>query len=340
MSEKGVPVQIPPYFRESESFDVRSLETPYHIADIQMPKHWATTGAGEGIKVGVCDTGVDSRHPEFEDRIDATYFFTGRSADDQNDHGTHVSSTILGATVGVAPKARLVMAKVLGANGSGNSRDVGLGIDKLAEDGCHIISLSLGGSRDDPYSRDAVNAAIAAGIIVVAATGNEGASHVGYPARHCIGIGAVDRGLKLAYFSNRGKNVDLVGYGVNVYAGVPGGKYARFSGTSMATPFIAGLIANRLSAEKKHLGKIVTKSDEDMLKLETFVTDLGPEGRDTSYGRGFPDVNKAFYERLTPDGDTNAPPSEVPISIPCDGSYVLNFDMSGKAVATLKPSGG
>lgn len=310
------PVQLPPFFRESVS-DVRIQGLPYHLADQQFPEHWKQTGGGENILVGVADTGIDDSHPEVKGKIYAMETFAGRSAFDGNDHGTHVASTIAGESVGVAPKAQLAIAKVLADNGSGSSVDVAKGIDWLVQQGCHIINLSLGGPRDDPYTREAVERAVAEGVLVCAATGNERASHVGYPARHCIAVGAVDRALKLAYFSNRGKDVDLVGYGVNLYAAIPGNRYAEFSGTSMATPFIAGCAANRLSAELKHEGSIHTRSAQDLLKLETLVIDLGPEGRDTSYGRGFPDLDNAFYQQIKEETPpANQPPEPVFLSEP------------------------
>jgi major intracellular serine protease len=294
----GTPVQLPPYFRETRPTSVRAEALPYHVADPELPKHWQHTGAGDGIIVGICDTGVDYDHVEISGRVHAIKSFVGDSAFDGNGHGTHVASTIVGRSVGVAPRAKVAIAKVLEDNGSGSSEDVAHGVDWLVDAGCHIINLSLGGPQDDPFTRAAIERALAAGVIVIAATGNERANRVGYPARHCVAVGAVDRKLRLADFSNKGKDVDLVGYGVEVLAALPGNKYAAWSGTSMATPFIAGIAANRLSAEKKHLGRIVTRKPADILKLQSFVRDLGPAGFDTSYGRGFPDLTRCFYEQL------------------------------------------
>ena len=294
-------IQLPPVYRNEPS-DVRIAEIPYHIADPELPRHWAQTGAGEGITVGIADTGVDATHPELEGKIlDGETFVSrreGKGFEDGNDHGTHVAGIIAGKHVGVAPKAKLMIAKVLGDNGSGTNDGVARGINWLVDKGVDIINLSLGSPVDDAMTRNAVLAAKEAGVIVCIATGNERANHVGYPAQYGVGVGAVDRGLKLAWFSNRGKKVDIVGYGVDVYSSIPGGRYAKFSGTSMATPFITGIAANRLSDELKHIGEIITRHDQDLLKLETFVTDLGPTGFDTSYGRGFPDLNQAFYKRL------------------------------------------
>ena len=296
-------VQLPPFWR-GEVYDVHAQALPYHLADTRMPQHWQHTMRGKGIRVGVADTGIDLEHPEIAGRvIDGKSFVSRRFSNDffdGNDHGHHVASIIAGKNVGVAPAAELVIAKVLRDNGSGSNDGVAKGIDYLNETGCHIINLSLGGPVDDSRIREAIKRAIDAGKIIVAATGNEQAGHVSYPARHCIGVGAVDRDLKLAYFSNRGKHVDLVGYGVDVYAAIPGGRYMRMSGTSMATPFIAGLIANRLSAELHHTGAIQTDSHEKLLELETKVVDLGPAGKDTSYGRGFPDLDRGFYDNLRP----------------------------------------
>lgn len=333
------PVQLPPFFRGA-TVDKRASSLPYHLADIRMPKHWEHTGAGEGVVVGVADTGIDQDHPEIAGRIiDAQSFIPGEGHQDGNDHGTHVATTIAGENVGVAPKSRLLIAKVLGNNGSGSNRGVAEGIRWLANAGANIINLSLGGPYDDPETRVAILEAIHMGVLCVAATGNERASHVGYPAVHCIGVGAVDRGLKLAYFSNRGKNVDIVGYGVDVYAGIPGGRYAEFSGTSMATPFFAGVVANRLSAEIKHQGEITTKNTDDLLKLETFVTDLGPGGRDTSFGRGFPDLDRALYKNLQPLVDPDQPdPSEPSDPVAGNGEPIeirLRGMESGKAYTTV-----
>ncbi len=293
-------ITLPPVYRGAEIDEVRAASLPYHLADQQLPQHWQHTGGGEGIVIGIADTGADERHPELERRIlDGKCFVPRRDSSDwqdRNHHGTHVASTIAGTSVGVAPNAKLVIAKVLGDNGSGSNRGVAEGIRYLVESDVHIINLSLGGAYDDDDTREAVEYAISCGVLVVAATGNEQASHVSYPARHCIGVGAVDQSLKLAYFSNRGKHVDLVGYGVDIYAAIPRGRYQRMSGTSMATPYICGLLANRLSVERRLLGSVVTNTTEKLLELETLVTDLGPAGRDTSYGRGFPDLSRAFYE--------------------------------------------
>ena len=291
-------VQLPPYWRETEPTDYRAASPPWHLADPEIPRHWDRTNAGEGVLVGVADTGIDDTHRELAGRVQHARSFCGGDHRDRNGHGTHVATTIAGNSVGVAPRARLACAKVLADNGAGRSVDVAAGIDWLVDVGCSIINLSLGGSSDDPWTRGAVLRAIDAGVVVVAATGNERASRVSFPARHCVAVGAVDRRLRLADFCNRGKDVDLVGYGVEILAGLPGNQYAAWSGTSMATPWIAGIGALRQAAELRLGGAIQTRTPADLLKLETFVVDLGPEGRDTSYGRGMPDLDRALYELI------------------------------------------
>lgn len=318
----SAPIQLPPYWRETPASEFRAQAAPYHVADPDFPRHWEHTGGGEGVLVGVADTGVDADHREIRDRVaNGASFVRKKTYADGNGHGTHVATIIGGASVGVAPNVRLACAKVLDDNGSGDSQAVAGGIDWLVSVGCQIINLSLGGTDDDPYTRGAVLRAIDAGVLVFAATGNERAKRVGFPAQHCTAIGAVDRRFRLADFSNRGKDVDAVGYGVNILAGVPGNQYQAMSGTSMATPFIAGVAANRLSAELKHAGKRLTRSTADMLRLEAFTKDLGPDGLDTSYGRGFPDFDRLFYELLEP---TPAAPTQ-----PVDGMMLCRVEEVG-----------
>lgn len=315
----STPVQLPPFWRETAPTSQRALAPPWHVADPELPRHWEHTGAGHGIRVGVADTGIDPHHPEIAGRVLKIWDAFGREGEDNNGHGTHCATTIAGTGVGVAPKAELLVAKVLDDNGSGDSRQCAQGIDWLVNEGCHVISLSWGGATDDPWTRQAVERAIDHGCLVFAATGNERAKRVGYPAAHCVGVGAVDRRFRLADFSNRGKDVDCVGYGVDVMAGVPGGYYQSMSGTSMATPFIAGIAANRLSAELRHLGQIVTRSPAAMLKLGAYVKDLGADGQDTSYGRGFPDCSQLFYEQLV---------QQVP-SQPATGAMICRVEEIG-----------
>jgi len=303
-------IGLPPVYRGQDKFDVVAQGYPWHITDVALETYWDYTGGGN-VLVGVADTGIDEDHPMIvKGRIKSAKAFAKSrvrgEADyyDGNDHGTHVATTI----AQMAPNAKFCIAKVLGDNGSGSNRKVADGIRWLADEGCNIINLSLGGTYDDPDTRNAIKYAKTKGCIVCCATGNEAASAVGYPARHALGIGAIDRQRKLAWFSNRGKHVDITGYGVDILAGVPGGQYQEFSGTSMSSPWVAAIFANRLGAEIKHLGKIVTNSDSGLRELKPFVTDLGPEGRDTSYGLGMPDLTKCFQIKVdvpdTPDVKT------------------------------------
>ena len=334
-----MPVQLPPYFLEDSPSEVRAQGQPYHLGDAQMDRHWLYTDGGAGITVGICDTGIDASHPEFAGKQIQGETFVGRRQvrgyEDGHGHGTHVAGIVAGGSVGVAPHADLLIAKVLGDNGSGSNQGVAEGIDWLRENGADVINLSLGGPHDDPRTREAIALCHQAGVLVFAASGNERASRVGYPAVHCIAVGAVDRQLQLAYFSNRGSKLDLVGYGVSVYSAVPGGRYQRMSGTSMATPWVAGCFANRLSAELRHLGATRTTTPDDALKLETYTIDLGPTGRDRSYVRGFPDLDRGFYELL----DDRTPPAP-----PTDSSVIIvhGAEHGGQLFggATLRPIGG
>jgi len=320
MADPDGIVQLPYVYREAPS-DVRIKALPWHVADLDMPRHWKHTGAGKGTRWAIVDTGLDADHPEFKGKKIVGKNFVGRRTEnwsDDNDHGSHVVGIGAGLNVGMAPACDdLIIAKVLRANGSGPNSAVSAGIKWAArqEPPPNVMNISLGGAIDDPETRDAVYFAKQRGCLVFIATGNEGASEVGYPAQHGVGIGAVDRARVLAYFSNKGKFCDAVGSGVNVYSSIPGGRYAEFSGTSMATPFICGIALNRLSAELKHTGRITTNTDEELLKLENFTNDLGEPGRDPSYGRGFPDCDRLFYEGLTTVTPPTDPNCELPPTI-------------------------
>ncbi|MEM1226024.1 MAG: S8 family serine peptidase [Planctomycetota bacterium] len=270
------PLPSVPYFGGSVDWNVNAVEAP---------EAWAAGYTGQGILVAVVDTGVDLDHPDLVnnlyvnpgeiagDGIDNDgngfvddirgYDFVGRDANpnDGNGHGTHVAGTIaadlngVGAT-GIAPDATILPVRVLGNDGSGSTNSVAAGIRYAAELGADIINLSLGGG----YSR-AIDAAIqyaeSLGSLIIAAAGNESAALPGYPARfsasddNVLSVGAHDQRNQIARFSNDVGNsgaVQIDAPGVGIYSTYIGGGYATLSGTSMASPHVAGVAALALSA--------------------------------------------------------------------------------------------
>lgn len=216
---------------------------------------------GNGIVVAVIDTGVDRTHPALAGKVIGGYDFVNDDNDpmDDHQHGTHVAGIIAaqGNMIGVAPNVRLLAYKVLNAEGRGTSSDVIAAIERALLDGADIINLSLGdrGRPDDPMSR-AVDNAVAAGMVVCVAAGNEETFHrIGSPASaaRAITVGAStfeDGAPTLAYFSSRGPATqssaikpDLIAPGRDIYSTGLGHGYVTLSGTSMATPYVAGLAA-------------------------------------------------------------------------------------------------
>ena len=230
------------------------------LDNVNAPEVWAggdgfSGVTGENVTIAVIDTGVDSNHSEFTGRMVAGYDFVDNdtTAEDGNGHGTHVAGTIAGANdgtgiTGVAYDADIMPIRVLNDSGSGSLSDVIAGIRWAADNGADVINLSLGGGSYSQSMFDAVQHASESGSVVVMAAGNSGGRSPGYPAAHAISygmaIGAVDQSRAMAGFSNRAGN-DTMDYvtapGVNIYSAIPSGGYARFSGTSMAAPHVAGI---------------------------------------------------------------------------------------------------
>ncbi|MEJ7862318.1 MAG: S8 family serine peptidase [Pyrinomonadaceae bacterium] len=199
---------------------------------------------GAGINVGVADTSLDYLHPDIQGNyrggIDTVG--TGDSDpinDDGETHGTHVAGTILGVNntqgvFGVAYTANLYHARVLGPNG-GTTTDIMEGVRHLVEvRGCKIINLSLGGGRASRTEENFYKEMRNKGALVVAATGNDGATRVSYPAAYAINIavGAVDKNNVVASFSNQGSAIDVVAPGVGVLSSVPRGQGSESSVTN------------------------------------------------------------------------------------------------------------
>ncbi|KAJ5851540.1 vacuolar serine proteinase [Penicillium soppii] len=219
---------------------------------------------GEGVDAYVIDTGTNVEHVDFEGRANWGKTIPQNDEDeDGNGHGTHCSGTIAGKKYGVAKKANVYAVKVLRSNGSGTMSDVVKGVEWAVE--AHIkkskkgdkkfkgsvANMSLGGGSSRTLDL-AVNAAVDAGIHFAVAAGNDNADACNYSpaaAQKAVTVGASTLGDERAYFSNYGKCTDIFAPGLNILSTWTGSKYATntISGTSMASPHIAGLLAYYVS---------------------------------------------------------------------------------------------
>jgi subtilisin family serine protease len=184
-----------------------------------------------------------------------SYYSTG-ALDDRQGHGSHVSGTIAGmgdnayGVVGICWKAKLLAVKVLGDNGSGSDANVVDGIHYAINSGAKVLNMSLGGaSENNPYP-DLARFLDSSNALVAAAAGNDGMNidskpfaYASVESKHIIGVAAIGEDLKRASFSNYGPgDVDIAAPGVRILSTLPGGKFAEYNGTSMATPHIAGAL--------------------------------------------------------------------------------------------------
>lgn len=226
-----------------------SPETLWGISRVGAAKAWPVT-AGRGVRVAVIDTGIDATHPDLAANVAGGYDATGDGswADDQG-HGTHVAGTIAAVkdgkgVVGVAPAAKLFGVKVLDKDGSGRLSWIVKGALWAAKNDIDVANMSLGAPIGSVFMRGAMWYARTKGVVIVAAAGNSGGK-VGFPAAYgdTLAIAASDSSDKIASFSSRGKEVDFIAPGVDIYSTVPGGGYASYRGTSMATPHVSGLAA-------------------------------------------------------------------------------------------------
>jgi subtilisin family serine protease len=226
------------------------------------------------MSVAVLDTGMDLNHPDFRRRpIRSRSFVANEAPQDGHGHGTHCIGTACGPLApailpryGCAYGADIFAGKVLGNDGSGADRSVLAGINWAIANGCTVISLSLGaptslGERPSAVYEHVGQRALARGVLIVAAAGNESdrpgkINPVCRPAncRSIMAVGAIDSELRVASFSNGGLNgsggaINIVAPGVDVYSSVPmRRRYARLNGTSIATPHVAGIAAMHAEA--------------------------------------------------------------------------------------------
>ncbi|MGW0595831.1 S8 family peptidase [Streptomyces sp. NPDC002776] len=245
------------------------------VAQIGTPAAWSAGYDGKGVKIAVLDTGVDVNHPDLKDQVIASKNFTpAATAEDKVGHGTHVASIAAGTGAksggkfkGVAPGAQVLNGKVLDDTGSGDDSGILAGMEWAAEQGAQVVNLSLGGMDTpevDPLEAAVDKLSAEKGILFAIAAGNSGPESVGSPgsAEAALTVGAVDDKDRLAGFSSTGPRLgdgaikpDVTAPGVDITAASAKGSmieqevgekpagYLTISGTSMATPHVAGAAA-------------------------------------------------------------------------------------------------
>ncbi|GKT64971.1 serine protease precursor [Colletotrichum tofieldiae] len=231
---------------------------PWGLARLSSAQPGSTTysydeSAGEGTCAYIVDTGIDVEHPDFEGRATFLANYADNSDTDGQGHGTHVAGTVGSATYGVAKKTKLFAVKVLDSNGEGTNSAVIAGMDFVASDaagqeGCAkgvVVNMSLGGQSSTAVNQAAA-AIVKAGHFLAVAAGNEAAdASTSSPAseQSVCTVGATASDDSLAEYSNFGAVVDILAPGSEIKSTWPGGSTNTISGTSMASPHIAGLAA-------------------------------------------------------------------------------------------------
>lgn len=292
MSRREHYVTLPPDVRIKPSVAPLAESVSWADASLGIADAWKLS-QGEDIIVCSLDTGCFVDHPDLEGAIFDAKDFTGSryGYGDRHGHGTHVAG-LVGARMGndigirgIAPKSRLVVAKVLGDNGAGSDTDIARGILWGLSKGATIFSLSLGGAFGMPATKAAIRDVMSSGgRFAFAAAGNDGGA-VNYPARYdqFVSVGAYDEHGRLTDFTSKVGRLDIVGPGVKMLSCAPGGGYQEMTGTSQACPVVAAIGALALS---KHLRD---GGDTDLRTTADMREHLQKSAKDT--GRGYWLVN-------------------------------------------------
>lgn len=272
---------------------------------------------GDGVTVGLIDTGVQASHPDLVGNILSGVDLTGRDSKgliDTDGHGTAMAGIIVAhghgedsseGALGVAPHAKIFPIRD-GESRVDSSRNLAAAVDEAVKRRVGVLSMSLG-TGGNPALGDAIRRALAANVVVVASTGNRPDDvFIGYPAKYpgVLAVGATERDGRLAPVTVTGKEMMLVAPGVGIISTDSIGGYRRGSGTSDSTAIVAGAAALVRSRFPK------LSAAEVVHRLTATATDMGPPGRDSTYGFGALNLVAALTANVPPlDSATSPPPA-------------------------------
>lgn len=330
-----------------------SYSQQWGFPKIEAPAAWDMSTGSSSVTVAVVDSGLDTSHSEFSGRIvdPRDEISNDSTPQDTCGHGTHVAGTIAakgnnGAGVaGMAWDINVMPVRALTSNGSGctgNEGDIHDAIYWAVSHGAKVINLSLGapsyGSTCEdvfPFMSQAVADAYNAGVLVVAASGNNSASTLSCPALQAetLAVGATTNLDQRAWFSNYGTGLNVVAPGTNIYSTWPGESYTSLDGTSMAAPHVSGLAALLWSVDSSLTNFEVWDA------IQTTADDLGASGYDLEYGHGRINARRAL-EQFASIGilETSGDPVNEPILFLIDDDNEPIPDSKLLQVVTASPN--
>jgi thermitase len=320
----------------------------WDMAKIQTPEAWDVTTGSPTITIAILDTGVDLDHPDLANKIISNIKFSNSATtDDVYGHGTHVAGIAAAMTnngIGVAGlgySCSIVNVKVLDDNGMGAYSWIVSGIIWAADNGADIINLSLGAPYASSALEDAVNYAWGKGVVIVAAAGNNGDTTPMYPAYYtnCIAVAATDANDARASWSNYGDWVDVAAPGVSIYSTLKDNSYGYLSGTSMASPHIAGLAALVFTVVGDSNGDGFL-NDEVRSQIQATCDDIGVSGigsgRINAYRAVQTGTATGASAGIVTNSDDGMPIAGATVS---DGVRTAVTDANGQYVITGVPVG-
>lgn len=304
----------------------------WYLKNLNLPDTWDLPKGKTVIKTAVIDGGVQVSHFDLKGQVTKPFnVITRKKTLLPNDHGTHIAGVIAAVqdnegTSGIAPSSKIIPVNVFREE-EADIYDVAEGIYYAIDAGADIINLSL---TTDAYTNildEAVQAAAARGIVVIAAAGNEHTAKPRYPAalKNVLGISATDKNDKLASFSNFGKYIDFSAPGKDIYSTISENTFGTMSGTSMASPMVSGVTALILAKNP-----FLTPS-EVLSILKESSTDLGPSGWDPQFGNGKIDAHKALVN--TPESMSTLELSDKSFTV--EGSNKLNISFTPPKDTTI-----
>ena len=254
---------VEPNYIYKASFIPNDVYFPYQYGPqkVQAPSAWDVSQSNPTIKIAIVDTGVQLNHPDLVGKLLPGYDFVEKDNNptDGNGHGTHVAGIAAAVTnniqgvAGMAPLASILPIRVLDNNGSGLLSDVANGIIFAANQGARVMNLSLGSPQGATTLQSAIDYAWNREVVIVAAAGNSNTNVPFYPANYnnVIAVASTDSNDQKSSFSNFGTWIEVAAPGSTILSTYIGSSYAYFSGTSMASPHVAG-IAALLAAQGKN----------------------------------------------------------------------------------------